>query len=278
MDAVLQRRAVEDALTELSAMLAGDGASLQLTSLDEQRGEVELAIGFDGVECEDCVLPPDRLREVVDATLRRAVPGFATVRIADPRQPVGKSEVRQPSATTLRVLDPTGGVAPGDPDPGPDAGALRGKRVGIRVDVLWPAWDYTVEEWLPELERAGATVTTWRRAQGVKGPVGERLQAEYDAFVGGVDVVVSGLGNCGSCTSWSVKDGLNGLKRGLPTVVAVTEHFEQLARVLATDEGRPGLRLVVLPHSLHTLPEDEVRRHARAALPQLLSTLGVVPA
>jgi hypothetical protein len=92
--------------------------------------------------------------------------------------------------------------------------------------------------------------------------------------VGGVDVIVSGLGNCGSCTSWSVQDGLTGLTRGLPSIVAVTEQFESLGRTLAADQGRPGLRLLVLPFSLHTLPEDEVRRAARALFPGLLENLG----
>src|SRR5260370_260319 len=157
---------------------------------------------------------------------------------------------------------------------GPDAGLLAGRRIGFRVDVRWPAWDWTVAEWTERLERAGAAVTSWRRAQGLKGAEGERKQAEYDAFVGGVDVIVSGLGNCGSCTSWSVKDGLTGLARGLPSIVAVTEQFETLARTLAADQGRPGLRLLVLPFSLHTLPEDEVRGAARARFPGLLENLG----
>jgi hypothetical protein len=142
--------------------------------------------------------------------------------------------------------------------------------------VLWPSWDQTVEEWSARLEAAGATVTYWRRAQGVKGPEGERLQAEYEAFVGGVDVVISGLGNCGSCTSWSVGDALTGLTRGLPSIVAVTEEFVLLGKTLAGDRGRPGLRQIVLPHAVQTLPEADVRAAARRIWPALLDALGAV--
>lgn len=283
---MIDRAAVVRTVAELSAMFEGDGAALQLTSLDVELGTVELALSLDDVECADCVLPPDRLLDVVDSMLRRDVPGVRTLRLADPRdvrsQPStavvepAPSRPDQPSApaATVTVVDPTGDMAVGTPDPGPEAGPLGGRRVGFRVDVLWPAWDWTVAEWSRELTKAGAVVSSWRRAQGLKGAEGELKQAEYDAFVGGVDVVVSGLGNCGSCTSWSVKDGLAGLNRGLPSIVGVTEQFETLARTLATDQGRSGLRLVVLPFSLHTRPEDEVRAHARSLFPTLLKNLG----
>jgi hypothetical protein len=211
--------------------------------------------------------------------LRRDVPGVRSLVLTDPREipeeapaPVRPGGAAGPAVLT--VLDPTGEIPPGNPDPGPALGPLAGRRIGLRVDVLWPAWDWTVEEWTRELQAAGATVTSWRRAQGLKGPEGERKQAEYEAFVGGVDAVVSGLGNCGSCTSWSVRDGLTALTRGMPTVVGVTDQFETLARTLATDSGRSGLRLVVLPFSLHTLPEEEVRASARALFPRLLEQLG----
>ncbi len=270
----MDRRLVETAVAGLSAMFEGDGAALRLTAVDEDGGAVGLSLHLDDVSCADCVLPPDRLRDVVEATLRREVPGVSRIALHDPRAAPAPPPGPAAAAAELTVLDPTGEVPAGDPDPGPEAGPLAGRRVGFRVDVLWPAWDVTVEEWTRELEAAGAVVTRWRRQQGLKGAEGERAQAEYEAFVGGVDVLVSGLGNCGSCTSWSVLDGLTGLAAGLPTVVAVTANFEVLARALATDQGRPGLRLVVLPFAANNLGDDEVRAAARELYPALLATLG----
>jgi Fe-S cluster biogenesis protein NfuA len=274
-------------VAELAAMLGSEGGTLALGAVDERTGTVDLSFSLDDADCGDnCALPPDQLRQVVETRLRSVLPGLTTLRIDDSRQPdsagaggiAGGSRVAPagPAPSSISVLDPTGGVVPGDADPGPDLGSLRGRRVGVRVDVLWQAWDQTVDEWITGLERAGAIVTTWRRAQGLKGAEGERKQAEYDAFVGGVDAVISGLANCGSCTSWSVKDGLNALNRGLPTVVAATEHFVGLARTLAADNGRPGLRLVELPSSLNTLPEEQVRAHARSSFPALLDAIGAV--
>lgn len=264
--------ALQGVIDEVASLLRADGATLHVRSIDERRGHVELAIDFDDVECEDCVLPPDRLLEMVTSALTRRAGAPVTVDLDDPRaaaiapaSPIG----------SIVVLDPTG-VAPdvGEPDPGPDAGPLRGKTVAIRHDILWPSFDWTVEEWTTALERAGASVRTWRRIQGLVGADGERAQAEYEEMLAGADVAISGLANCGSCTSWSVRDALTAAERGLPTTAVATAHFEPLARRLAVDGGRPGLRVVVLPYPYDTLPEAEVRAHARAAFPRLLDVLG----
>jgi hypothetical protein len=85
---------------------------------------------------------------------------------------------------------------------------------------------------------------------------------------------VVGLGNCGSCTSWTVKDALVSHEAGKHTLAVVTEQFETLARTLARQYGRPGLRLLVLPYPLDTRPEDEVRDIARRRFGEALATLG----
>ena len=117
-------------------------------------------------------------------------------------------------------------------------------------------------------------MVTWRRVQGLVGEDYERAQGEYEAMLASADVAISGLANCGSCTSWSVRDALTASAMGLPTTAVATRHFESLAQLLAEEGGRPGLRLVVLPYPYDTLPEEEVRAHARAAFPELLDTLG----
>ena len=57
-------------------------------------------------------------------------------------------------------------------------------------------------------------------------------------------------------------------------VAVVTEEFEVLAHTMATNAGRPGLRVLVLPYPLETLPEERVREIAREHWPSVLETLG----
>lgn len=263
--------ALTAAIDEMAALLAADGARLRAVAIDEVAGRVELAVDFDDATCEECVLPPDQLHLTVSAAVSRRVGSPVTVVLDDPRST--QAVAARPG--TVVVLDPTGVAPDGGPvDPGPDAGPLRGKTIAIRHDVLWQSFDWTVDEWTRSLEAEGATVLTWRRVQGLVGPDYVRAQADYEAMLDAADVAIAGLANCGSCTSWTVRDALSAAERGVPTVAVATAFFEPLARLLAADGGRAGLRLLELPYPYDTMPEDEVRAHARDAFPRLLDVLG----
>ena len=58
----------------------------------------------------------------------------------------------------------------------------------------------------------------------------------------------------------------------------MTREFESLSQTMASNAGRKGLRVLVLPYPLETLPETEVREIAREHFPTLLEVLGVVSA
>ena len=62
--------------------------------------------------------------------------------------------------------------------------------------------------------------------------------------------------------------------RGKTAVAVVTQEFEGLARTMAKNAGRSGLRLVGLPYPLDTLPEHEVRQIAKEHFGGLLLALG----
>jgi hypothetical protein len=276
IDQERRRAAVLDTIDEIAAMVSEDGAAVTVVAIEPDGRRVELDLTLDDLECEDCVLPPDRLHATIAASLVRATGEAIDVVLHDPRTatPVGRRGAASPVVSYV-VLDPTG-TAPDDgiADPGPDAGPLRGKTVAIRHDVLWPAFDWTIEEWTRLLEQAGVTVLTWPRAQGEKDEDLRRADAELEAMLARADVAISGLANCGSCTSWSVRDAIIARSRGLPTTVVATAHFESLAHLLAAEGGRPGLRVTVLPYPYSTLDEQTVRAHARAEFAQLIDVLG----
>ncbi|MEU7815150.1 hypothetical protein [Pseudonocardia sp. NPDC049154] len=264
------------AAAELREAVGGDGADLRLASVDVRHQTVVLELSLESAGCADCVLPPEPLRAMAESALHRKAPGGYRVVVDDPRaEQAGDAATPVPADGWLTVVDPTAAAAVDDPSPGPDAGSLAGKRIGFRVDVLWRSWDWVVDEWTGPLRAAGAEVVTWRRAQGSDRAEGARQAEEFAAFLDGIDVAVSGLANCGSCTSWTIKDAVAALGTGLPTVAVSTAHFEQLAHTLAAHYGRSGLRLHVLPYPLDVRPEDEVRAIARDLLPGLLERLGV---
>lgn len=174
----------------------------------------------------------------------------------------------------LLILDPTASLAHDIAEPGPDAGELRGKRILIRIDMLWRSWDWVGEIWADKLRAEGAEVTFWRSC-GRTGEEGVAADREYGELLSRADMAIVGLGNCGSCTSWTIADALRAAATGIPTIAVATAHFEGLAKNLAKRGGRSGLRLHILPYPLDILPKEQVHDIASNHYRSFLRDFGV---
>jgi hypothetical protein len=269
-------------LEDVCRQFTQQGMSLEVLQLDDSVGSVELKLEFTDVDCVDCVMPTDYLERLIASSLRKRSDRDFVVTLHDDRiqgqeaanEHFATSEPAEVADGRIIVLDPTAVGQAGNTDPGPDAGRLRGKTVLFRTDVLWRSWDWVVDEWSRPLKDADVTVLTWSRCQGIQGEEGRRVQAEYEALISSADLLISGLGNCGSCTSWTIRDALSGLTQGMPTAAVATEHFLPLAKILAEDLFHPALRILMLPYPLNSRPEEEVREIARNSFPALLELLG----
>lgn len=175
------------------------------------------------------------------------------------------------------VLDPTTARDDDIASPGPDAGDLAGKRIGIRVDQMWRAWDWVSEIWAEEFRKAGAAEVKFWRSCGRSGAEGERMDRELKQFLAEIDVAVVGLANCGSCTGWTVRDALAAAAAGLPTTAVATANFAEFSKTIARRGGRSGLRVHVLPYPLNERFRAEVDPVARAHFLPLLDTMGAQP-
>ncbi|HEX7872825.1 MAG TPA: hypothetical protein VF475_07940 [Sphingobium sp.] len=175
--------------------------------------------------------------------------------------------------TLIKVLDPTAKRMDDNASPGPDAGALAGKRIGFRLDQIWRCWDWISENWAAKFEAAGAEVSYWRSTNR-SGEEGEEQARSLEAWLKTVDIVISGLANCGSCTGWTIRDAVAAANAGVPTVAVATKNFEAFAHELAARGGRSGLRVHVLPYPLNELSREEVEPVAEAYFEGLLSVMG----
>jgi len=173
-----------------------------------------------------------------------------------------------------KVLEPTALRTDDITAPGPDAGPLAGKTIGFRLDEIWRAWDWIAEIWGNEFEKAGATVKFWRSNQARTGAEGERIAKALDEFLDSIDIAVVGLGNCGSCTGWTIRDALAAADKNLPTTAICTEVFEELGRNLAAAGGRSGLRIHILPYPLNEKLKAEVDPVAYEHFLPILKTMG----
>ena len=177
---------------------------------------------------------------------------------------------------TTRILSPQPAVAKQSRGGGAAAGALRGKKVGLRRDRFWLSWDWVTDEWSELLRQDGAEPVIWRAPVG-KGDK-EMIEGgeEFAQFLNQIDVAITGLCNCGSCTLWAIHDTVGALDHGLPTVAVATLHFESLARTLAAQDGWDDLRIKLMPYPLEGKPEAEVREIAREHYAEMLEALGAV--
>jgi len=173
------------------------------------------------------------------------------------------------------VLNPSVPLTQDVTSPGPDAGNLMGKTVGIRVDEIWRCWDRITEIWAEQFVAAGATVKLWRCSQGRTGAEGERIAASLNEFLDGIDIALVGLANCGSCTGWTIRDSITAASKGIPTTAVCTQNFVDLSRALARRGGRSGLRLHVLPYPLNECERAEVDAVARNHIDGIMETMGI---
>lgn len=91
--------------------------------------------------------------------------------------------------------------------------------------------------------------------------------AEADELAAKADVVITGLGDCGACSTCSLYDAVMFERRGVPATVLITEPFQSLIASLAAKLGAPGYHTLSVPHPVWGKDEEELRALARTVVP-----------
>lgn len=167
--------------------------------------------------------------------------------------------------TAELLLDPTGmDEQADDATLAPRPTTLRGLTVGLL--------DNTKPNTTMFLAKVGALL---HDAEGVAGtklytkdyfgtPAGDDLLAR---IVDEVDVVVTGVGDCGSCSAATVVDGILLERAGVPTVSIVSDAFHPSGRAMAAVQGFPGFEFHAVPHPFASLDDAQLGEHAASTLP-----------
>ena len=160
------------------------------------------------------------------------------------------------------ILDPTGGApaVPAPFTPAPRKRDLAGARVGLLENTKQNAALLLDEVGkLLVAEHGAAAVTMVRTKQAFALPAPDELVAEYAREC---DVVVTGVGDCGSCSASAVADGVGFERAGLPAAVICSDAFGATADAMAALRGAPGYRYLTTPHPVAVLTPDQVRERA----------------
>ena len=178
------------------------------------------------------------------------------------------------------ILDPTGGAgsapAPAGPGqtgslvPAPRRHGLTGAKVGLLVNTKQNADIFLDEVGKLLVERHGAAGILARTKAAFAQPAPECLLKELTTEC---DVVVTGIGDCGSCSASAVADGVALETRGTPAAVICSDAFTGSADAIAGLHGAPGYQYATTPHPVAVLRPAQVRERAGAVLPDVVALL-----
>jgi hypothetical protein len=87
------------------------------------------------------------------------------------------------------------------------------------------------------------------------------------------DVVVTGVGDCGSCSASAVADGIVFEQAGLPAAVICSDAFAVTASAMAELRGAPGYPYLLTEHPVAVLDAEQVRQRAKRLAPEVLAML-----
>jgi len=171
------------------------------------------------------------------------------------------------------ILDPTGPLKTSAAKPAapraPRRASLKGARVGLLINTKTNARPFLEEVGRLLTERYGVTVTK-RTKTNFAVPEPEDVIKEMAAES---DVVVTGVGDCGSCSAAAAADGVVFEAAGVPVAVIVTDSFRATADAMAALRGAPGYKYATTAHPVAVLEEDAVKQRAAEALDDIVALI-----
>lgn len=151
---------------------------------------------------------------------------------------------------------------------------VRDVAVGFRTEGNWQSWLRVLDRWSGALAADGARCSTHLGNGPRVGGGAAGTTAGVAGWAADLDVVFSGLGTCGSCTSYTVIDAITAAQAGARAVAVVTEEFAPHARSIAAHLGRPDLPLLVLPHPMEGRDADDLDAIADQYYAKVLDRIG----
>ena len=127
---------------------------------------------------------------------------------------------------------------------------------------------------MPDLHRFGREHHAFETGAQIGQPASSDRK-HIDELAEQVDAAIVGLGTCGSCTTFTIKDAVTVEQHSKPVVAIVCEEFIVHGRNVATHLGHRDLKILVLPYPLEARPEPELRAIADEYYPKVLELLGV---
>jgi hypothetical protein len=170
----------------------------------------------------------------------------------------------------MELLDPTREAATGESNYAPRPQSLKGKRVALientkynSDDILKRIGDILVKE-------HGAASYKLYRKRYSSVPAHEEILHDIQH---NCDVMVAGVGDCGSCSSGSVLDGILLEMRNIPSASIITHLFENTGKAMTKQWSDPKYRFLIMEHPISNIPDAMLQQRAETIAPMVVELL-----
>jgi hypothetical protein len=171
------------------------------------------------------------------------------------------------------ILDPTGSVtskaATAAASRAHRPASLKGARVGLLINTKQNARPF-LEEVGRLLEEKYDVTLTKRTKVNFAVPEPENVIKE---LIADNDVIITGVGDCGSCSAAAAADGVVLESAGVPVAAIITDSFIPTADAMAALRGAPGYKYATTEHPVAVLTEDKVKQRAAQVLDDVVALL-----
>jgi hypothetical protein len=172
------------------------------------------------------------------------------------------------------IIDPTVGPATtlerDRPVLAPRPGSLSGLRLGLLANTKRNAEQFLADVGRELAERYGMIPVVSVKKPNIVETAPTEMMAELTEHC---DIVVAGVGDCGSCSASAVADGILLEQAGIPAAVIVSDAFTVSASAMADLRRAPGYAYVTTPHPVANLTGEGVQARAAQVVPAIVALL-----
>jgi hypothetical protein len=170
----------------------------------------------------------------------------------------------------IELLDPTREAAGAEPTYAARSGTLAGKRVGLIENTKFNSDNILRKIGEILVAKHGAASYKLYRKRYSSVPAHEEILQDIQA---NCDVMVAGIGDCGSCSSGSVLDGILLEMRDIPSASIITHLFVNTGKAMAKQWSDPDYKFLVMEHPIANLPDDLLQQRAEQIVPEIVELL-----
>jgi hypothetical protein len=109
----------------------------------------------------------------------------------------------------------------------------------------------------------------WRQKTNYSAPADAHIVDEARQW----HVDVTGIRDCGSCSSCSLHDSIAVERQGAPSIGVMTTRFASAAELMSRVLGMPGYKSGVIRHPISNASDEQLAAYARAIVEQMQQLL-----